>query len=174
MSAANLGGSGESSAPAFEPEGGFLIPEAMKALFRYESLVDEITRINKTTGPYYMQEFLKAINVASSFYTKTLWQHQEALVTSKATRARVMIDLAPAELLARGLRANEENLKAFAESNEEYLKAKEQENYLQALSELLRQKVYKFERAHDDARKIFEAFREPYGQAAALPSGRDT
>lgn len=167
-------GLGDSLAPHFEPEGGFLIPEGMRSLFRYESLVDEITRINKTTGPYYMQEFLKAINVASSFYTKTLWQYEEAIVNSKATRARLMIDLAPAALLSKSLRTNEENLKAYAESHEEYLKAKEQENYLQALTELLKQKVYKFERAHDDARKIFEALREPFGQSAALASGRDT
>lgn len=174
MSDHDVRGLGESLAPSFEPEGGFLIPEAMRSLFRYEGLVDEITRINKTTGPYYMQEFLKAINTASSFYTKTLWQYEEAIVLSKATRARVMIDLAPAALLAKGLRTNEENLKAYAESHEDYLKAKEQENYLQALTELLKQKVYKFERAHDDARKIFEAIREPFGQGGALPSGRDT
>jgi hypothetical protein len=85
-----------------------------------------------------------------------------------------MIDMAPSAILAKGLRTNEENLKAYADSHEEYLKAKETENYLQALSEFLRQKVYKFERAHDDARKIFEAMKEPYGSAGALPSGRDT
>lgn len=161
-------------APALEPEGGFLVPETMRQLLRYEALVDEITRINKLSGPYYMQEFLKAINMASSFYTKSLWQYEEAIVHSKATRARLMIDYAPAALLSKSLRTNEENLKAYAESHEDYLKAKEQENYLQALTELLKQKVYKFERAHDDARKIFEALREPYGQGGVLPSGKDT
>lgn len=174
MSADQARGPGEGLAPSFEPEGGFLIPETMRSLFRYESLVDEITRINKTTGPYYMQEFLKAINAASSFYTKTLWQYEEAIVNSRATRARIMIDLAPAALLAKSLRTNEENLKAYAECHEDYLQAKEQESYLQALTELLKHKVYKFERAHDDARKIFEALREPFGQSGVLPSGRDT
>jgi hypothetical protein len=156
------------------PEGGFTIPESMRQIFQYENLIGEITRINKTNGPYYMQEFLKAINVASRFYTQSLWQYEDAIVQAKATRARLMIDMAPSAILAKGLRTNEENLKAYADSHEEYLKAKETENYLQALSEFLRQKVYKFERAHDDARKIFEAMKEPYGSAGALPSGRDT
>lgn len=164
----------ESLASTLEPEGGFLIPQAMRMVFKYEAMIDEVSRINKMNGPYYMQEFLKAINVSSSFYTKTLWQYEEAIVNSKATRARIMLDLAPAAILAKGLRTNEENLKAYAESHEEYLAAKENENYLQALTELLRQKVYKFERAHDDARKIFEALKEPYGQSSAMPSGRDT
>jgi hypothetical protein len=164
----------DSSLAPSELEGGFLIPESMKHIFKYEMLIEEITRINKTNGPYYMQEFLKAINVASSYYTKTLWQYEEAIVNSKATRARIMIDIAPSAILSKGLRTNEENLKAYADCHDDYLKAKEHENYLQALSELLRQKVYKFERAHDDARKIFEAFKEPFGQSGVLPSGRDT
>jgi hypothetical protein len=150
---------------------GFPMPLDMTEILKYEDLVNEITRINGITGPFYMQEFLKSINVASSLYTKILWQYEQSVVSSKAVKGRLRLDSAPGELKRREIKVTEDAITAYVESHPEYLKEMELVSYYKALMNFLYQKVEKFERAHDDARKIYDGTRERFGSVTSLPSG---
>jgi hypothetical protein len=155
-----------------EIDGGFPVPLDMTQIFRYEEKIDELTRVNNMTGAFYMQEFLGALDVANSYYSKALFDYESAQAKSKAVHGRLMLDVAPTQLKLKEIRVNEENAKAFCNSHHEYMEAKENEAYLKALVTFLKGKYDKFERAHDDARKIFEKDRPPTGQSSSVPSGR--
>jgi serine kinase of HPr protein (carbohydrate metabolism regulator) len=163
----------EGTLPACEPKGGFLAPLDMTEIYDYEVKIDEVTRVNNVTGGFYMQEFLKAIGVSSSYHAMAIYQYESAQAKTKAVMGRIMIDEARPALEAKGLRVNEELLKAYTNSHPEVLEAKEIEAYNKALAEFLKKKVEKFERAHDDARGLYKGSTDPKGQVSALPSGRD-
>jgi serine kinase of HPr protein (carbohydrate metabolism regulator) len=162
-----------STALTCEPKTGFIAPLDMTAIYDFESKIDEVTRVNNITGGFYMQEFLKAINVASSYHARAIYQYESSQAATKATTGRIMIDQAPAALLARGLRVNADLLVAYTNSNPEVVQAREVEAYNKALVEFLKRKVEKFERAHDDARSLYKGSRDPVGQSPAIQSGKD-
>ena len=151
----------------------FALPESMHSIYKFNSLIDEVTRINNITGPYYMQELLKAIEESSKFYAGAIMSYEKSVVRSKATKAVLTLDEAPAQLAAKGLKVTADNVAAFSESSALYISAKDTEAYYSALSVYLKQQIEKFQRAHDDARRIFESYRQPYGTTTALPSGED-
>lgn len=152
----------------------FNFPDSLKELAKYELLADELTKVNNLTGPYYMQELLKAIELSSKLYTGALYKYELAIVQSKAIRAYLMLDEASSALTAKSLRINEENMKAFAESDARFLASKEEEAYYCAMSTHLNQKHEKFKRAHDDAKEVFRTNRNPHGSATSMPSTGDT
>ena len=159
----------------YEPTHGFPVPLDMTDIFRYEALIDEVTRINNITAPFYMQEFLKAINVASSYYSKSVYEYEQAKTSSKAIAGRLALDFAPSALIAKGLKVTQDNVAAYVESNQEYLNAKDKEAYYKALTEFLHQKFQKFERSHDDARAIFNSYKNQQSNAiSGMSSGKDT
>lgn len=151
----------------------FSFPDSLKDLIKFEQLAEEMTKVNFLTGPYYMQELLKGMEIASKLYAGALYRYEMSIAKSKAVRAVMMLDEASSVLVAKSLRVNEENMKAFAESSSAYLEAKEEESYYSAISMHLKQKVEKFQRAHDDARKIFESNRNLYGSSAAASSNAE-
>lgn len=148
----------------------FNLPESMQGLRKYNEMINEITRINNLTGPFYMQEFLNALDVAAKYHSLAIEDYEKAIVRSKAVRSVLALDEAPAVLVTRGIKITADNTEAFVEGHDLYIEAKDREAYLLALSTYLKQQVEKFQRAHDDARKIFESFRQPYGQSSAASS----
>lgn len=172
----NLSGTIIGSSPIpYEPTHGFPVPLDMTDIFKFEALIDEVTRINNITAPFYMQEFLKAINVASSYYAKSVYDYEQSKSSSKAIAGRLALDFAPAALIAKGIKVTQDNVSAYVDSNQEYLNAKDKEAYFKALSEFLHQKFQKFERSHDDARAIFNSYKNSQSNSiSGVASGKDT
>ncbi len=157
----------------YEAPSGFLVPLDMKNVLVYEKMAQEVVSINNLNAPFYMQEFMKASDIASSYWTKAMFDYETSKTNSKAVRGRIMLDIAPLALQQKGLKPTVDNVEAYTESHPEYVQAKELEAYNKALETYMENKFEKFTRLHDDARAVYNGTRDYKGQSSAAPSGSD-
>lgn len=166
---------GEMPVSSYEPPaGGMPLPLEMQGLLKYEALVESLTTINNMNAPFYMREFLKAKELANTFYCRVMMDFEMAKDRSAKAKALAYLDTAPEWLEKKGRKVTDEGCKQYALIDTQYLKSREEEACLKALTEFLRNKMEKFQSAHDDAKKIYDQTRDPRGSTVALPSGRDS
>jgi len=156
-----------------EPKAGMPVPMDMAEIYRYESLVEELTSVNLLNGSFYMREFLKAKELASSFYCKLLFDYEQARNRTKTEYALAYLERSEDYIKSRNLKSTDETKKQYVSIDKQYQSAKDQEDMLKALTTLMENKVYKFQSAHDDAKKIFDSLREPRGSVSGAQSHRD-
>jgi len=156
-----------------EPEGGMPLPLEMRGLLKYEGLIENLVTINNMNAPFYMREFLKAKELANSFYCRVMMDFELAKDRAAKAKAIAYLDTAPDWLEKRNRKVTDEGCKQYALIDTQYLKAREEEACLKALTEFLRNKMEKFQSAHDDAKKIYDQTRDPRGSLTGLASGKD-
>ena len=167
-------GAGSNSAPPFSPsQSGLHVPLNMTDIYRYESMFEEITRINSMNGPFYMQEFLKGKELASSFLCKLIFEYEQAKNNTKEAYAIAYLEKSEEYLKVRNIKPTDEAKKQYVQIDESYKGAKDKEDALKALMTLMSNKMDALQAAHDDAKKVFDQSRDPRGSAMALPQGRD-
>jgi hypothetical protein len=149
----------------------YITPVDLTDTIQYERMVGEISTVSAITAPFYMQEFLKAKEMAGRLYARALYAFEQAHDRSYALKAIAMLDKAPEALKAKGIRANDEFCKQYAMTDPDYLEAREAEAYWTAMVKHLENKVFKFQSAHDDVRQIHQKSRDSTGSVSALPSG---
>ena len=157
-----------------EPEGGMPLPLEMRELLKYQGLVENLVTINNMNAPFYMREFLKAKELANSFYCRVMMDFEMTKDRAAKAKAVAYLDTAPEWLEKRGRKVTDEGCKQYALIDSQYLKAREEEACLKALTEFLRNKMEKFQSAHDDAKKIYDQTRDPRGSLTGLASGKDS
>jgi len=157
-----------------EPDGGMPLPLEMRELLKYEGFIENIVSINNLNAPFYMREFLKAKELANSFYCRVMMDYEMSKDRSAKAKAIAYLDTAPEWLDKRNRKATDEGCKQYALIDPNYLKSREEEACLKALTEFLKNKMEKFQSAHDDAKKIYDQTRDPRGSVSGLPSGRDS
>lgn len=151
-----------------------VLPLNMRAeVNRYERLIEEIPRINSLTGPYYMAELLKAKELCSALYCQAIYEYERAKHEVRTQAAIAYIERSEDYLKNRSIKVTEEAKKHYINIDAAYAQAKTLEDYYRALTTFLGNKVDKFQSAHDDAKKIFDASRDPRGSLPGLPSGKD-
>lgn len=165
---------GDFPASFSEPEGGMPLPLEMRELLKYEGLIENIVSINNLNAPFYMREFLKAKELANSFYCRVLMDYEMSKDRSAKAKAVAYLDTAPEWLEKRNRKVTDEGCKQYALIDPIYLKSREEESCLKALTEFLKNKMEKFQSAHDDSKKIYDQTRDPRGTASSLPSGKDS
>lgn len=165
---------GDSVAPFYEPPaGGMPLPIEMNILLKYEGLVENLVGINNMNAAFYMREFLKAQEVANSFYCRIMMDHEGARDRSRKAAAVAYLDTAQEWLKARDRKTTDEACKQYVNIDPLYLSAREEESCLKALAEFLKNKMDKFQSAHDDAKKIYDQTRDPRGSLTGAASGRN-
>ncbi len=157
-----------------EPKAGYPVPIDMTDIYRFEVMIQDIVNINAMNGPFYMREFLKAKELASSYYCRLLFDYEQAKNRTKTEFALAYLERSEDYIKTRGLKATDETKKQYVAIDASYNKAKDTEDRLKALVTLLGNKLDKFQSAHDDAKKIFDVSRDPSGSRPAIPSGRDS
>ena len=156
-----------------EPKAGLPVPMDMSDIYKWESMVDQLTNINSINGPYYMREFLKAKEVCSSYYCKLIFDLEQARNRTKTEYALSYLERSQEYIKFKGLKDTDETKKQYVQIDRAYQAAKDHEDMLKALATLLGNKVDKFQTAHDDAKKIFDSSRDPRGSLPAVPTSRD-
>lgn len=171
----NLNGTTDSAVvPYREPDAGIAIPLDMTDIYSYEQMIRTLPTINALNGPYYMQQFLLALDTASSYYSKSMFDLEQAKNRTKEENALAYLERSEDYIKLKGLKSTDETKKQYVQIDSQYKAAKDREDYAKALTIYLGNKVDRFQSAHDDAKKIFDAARDPRGSKGALPSGRDT
>jgi len=169
----NFSGTGENPVPYTEPQAGLGIPANMRDIYQWESMIEEIPRVNSMNGPFYMREFLKAKEVTSSYYCKLMYQYEQAKNKTKIEFALSYLERSQGYIKANGLKDTDETKKQYVQIDAAYNAAKDNEDMLKALVTLMGNKVDKFQSAHDDVKKIFDSARDPRGSLPSIPSGKD-
>lgn len=157
-----------------QPSGGMPLPLEMHSLLKYEAMVDNIASINNMNAPFYMREFLKAKELSNTFYCRVMMDFEMAKDRSAKAKAIAYLDTATEWLEKRGRKVTDEGCKQYALIDAQYLKAREEEACLKALTEFLKNKMEKFQSAHDDAKKIYDQTRDPRGSITGMASGKDS
>ena len=173
MGDSSLQGAGRNSAPFSPPQWGLNVPLNMTEIYRYEAMFEEIVRINSMNGPFYMQEFLKGKELASSFLCKLIFEYEQAKNRTKEAFAIAYLDKSEEYLKARSIKPTDEAKKQYVQIDEAYKKAKDSEDALKAFMTLMSNKMDALQSAHDDAKKVFDQGRDPRGSTLAMPQGRD-
>ena len=156
-----------------EHQSGLPVPIDMTDIFKYEAMIEDITKINSINGPLYMQEFLKAKELASSFFCKLLLDYERAKNRRKEAEAVAYLEKSEEYLKTKGLKSTDGAKQHYVQIDPEFQKAKNEEDCLKALVTLFESKVFKFQAAHDDAKKIYDQSKDPRGSLPSIPSGRD-
>lgn len=170
MSEEKVGGPVSAMDPLYEAGGLNKFPMDMTEILKYENFINEITSINPINGPYYMKNFLKAVELAAQYYARASYEGQQARDMAKMKYAIARLDYAPSILKARGLRVSSDNMDSVADQDKSYLQARNREAYFKSMATFLGHKVDKFQKAHDDAKKIFDQSKDPRGSLPAAPS----
>jgi hypothetical protein len=157
-----------------EPPKGFQLPLDMTEVWKYDALINEITTINNLSGPLFMQEFLRAKDIVSSYHAKVMFEYEQARDASNKAKSIAYLERAPQWLEQRSRKVTEEACKRYSEMDQDYLAAREIESYLKSLLAFLTHKLDKFQCAHDDAKKIFDKTSDPMGSRGSLPSGQNS
>lgn len=153
-----------------EHKAGMPVPMDMSEIYKYEALVEDLAGVNLMNGPFYMREFLKAKELASSFYCRLLFDYEQARNRTRTEQALAYLERSEDYIKARGLKSTDETKKQYVAIDKGYQAAKDKEDMLKALVTLMENKVYKFQAAHDDAKKIFDSLREPRGSISSAQS----
>lgn len=165
---------GETVAPFYEPPmGGMPLPIEMAPLLKFDALIENIVSINNMNAAFYMREFLKAQEMANSFYCRVMMDHEGARDRSKKMGAIAYLDKSLDYLKAHDRKATDEACKQYVFIDADYTAARDEEACLKALTEFLKNKIDKFQSAHDDAKKIYDQTRDPRGSMTGAPSGRN-
>jgi hypothetical protein len=168
-----LQGAVENAAPSFVPPMfGMRVPIDMSDIYRVEAMFDEITRINSMNGPYYMQEFLKGKELASSYLCKLIFEYEQAKNQTKESYAIAYLEKAEEYLKLRNIKSTDEAKKQYVQIDEAYKKAKDKEDALKALMTLMSNKMDAIQSAHDDAKKVYDQSRDSRGAGITGPQGR--
>lgn len=160
--------------PVIPHASGLAVPLDMTDIYRYEALIGHLPSINSMNGAYYMQQFLAAKELTSSLYCKVMFDYERAKKKAKEEYAVAYLERSNDYMTKNNLKSTDETKKQYCEIDRGYQVAKDQENFLKALLTLLEGKVYTFQSAHDDAKKIYDSTRDPRGSLPAMPSGRDS
>lgn len=145
-------------------------PVDLQEILKYEELINQISGISPMNGPYYMMMFLKGLEMAGQVFARAAYEYEQAKDMAKRRYSIVRLDYAPTILKERGLRVNEAGMDSVADQDQEYLQAKNKEAYYKAMMSFYKMKVDKFQRAHDDAKKIYDQSKDPRGSMSAMPS----
>jgi hypothetical protein len=156
-----------------EPEAGLPVPLDMTKIYEYESMIHAIATINNMNGAFYMREFLYAKEMASSYYCKLMFEHEQARNKAKEAAAIAYLERSEVYLKERGVKSTDESKKQYIQIDVTYKKAKDKQDMYEALMILMRNKVDKFQAAHDDVKKIYDGTRETGRSSTSVPSGRD-
>lgn len=149
------------------------LPIDMTDILKFQELVDDISKVNSTSGPYFMQELLKAKDMAGIYYSRVVLEYEKAKDESKKKASIAYLEKAQEYLTKQGRKVTEEACKRFVEVDEDYIKARSSEHYYKALAEFMKQKLDYFSSAHDDAKKIFGESKDGYGGMTGAASKKD-
>lgn len=153
-------------------EAGLISPADLSSLDEFEPLVLQVNTVNTVNAGMYLRDFLRAIEAASRLHAKSLFDYEKAKDRTASMRSIAILDKAPEGLRDRELRVTEENVKQFAVQDENYINAREAESYWKAMSTYIENRLRKYEKAHDDVKKLIADSRYS-GNGGALPSGTD-
>lgn len=156
-----------------EPAAGLPVPMEMTDIYKWESMIEEMTGVNSMNGPFYMREFLKAKDVCSSYYCRLMYDFEQAKNRTKMEIALSYLERSREYIRKNELKDTDETKKQYVQIDTQYNKAKDVEDMLKALVTLMGNKVDKFQSAHDDVKKIFDSTRDPRGSLPSMPSGVD-
>jgi hypothetical protein len=170
---ASDGDSFASSLQTQQNRAGFLVPMDMTEILEFDQMLGQISTINHMNGAFYMEQFLRAKELASSYFCKAVFEYEQVRDEVKKRAAIAYLEKAPSALEKTGRKPTDEACKRFVEMDEEYLQSRQKEAYYKSLTEFLRQKMEAFQAAHDDAKAIYRGSTEPFGGRSALPSGKD-
>lgn len=162
------------SSPTYkEPAAGLPVPLDMTEIYEYESMITAIANINNMNGAFYMREFLNAKELASSFYCRLLYDFEQSKNKTKEACAIAYLERSEQYLKEKGIKSTDEAKKQYVQIDADYKKAKDRQDMYEALMVLMKNKVDKFQSAHDDVKKIFDSTRESRNSISSLPSGKD-
>lgn len=135
------------------------------------NLSDELVKVNYLNAPDYMSKFIKAVDIAATLYSQSVYEHDVARRERKRAWSVAKLDKASNIIKMKGLKVTEAATSAYADMDPEYLQACEMEAYWRAKEEYFKNKLFSFKDAHKDVLAIFEKDKEPIGSKSALPSG---
>jgi len=164
----SLGGDNAFIIPQSVPAPAF--PAEVQQLMQYSSLIEELTTINTISGPMYMYLFLQACEETAAIRAAVAIKYEKCRDLAKKAHAAAQLDKAPALLEKIGRKVSEAACEKVADSDADYLRAREAESYYKALLTYLDSKLSSFEKAHDDAKKIFDKAPSGAGQSSGAPS----
>lgn len=142
------------------------LPIDMTDILSFQELVEDISNVTKIKGPYFMQQMLKAKDLAANYLSRVTYEYEKAKDQSRRKSSLAYLEKASDYLLKRGRKITEEACKRYAEIDEEYLKARDNEIYYKVLTEYMKMKLDYFSNAHDDAKKIYGESEDGYGSIA--------
>lgn len=163
------------SQPQSGPEAlpNFVLPMDLGPILQAEKKVHEISSISNMTGPVYMQEFLAAKELACRYYADASYLYEKAADQARKEKALAYLERAPGALKLLDRKPTDEGCKMYVETDDKYRMARDKEIYFQTLAEYIKHKIYLFQSAHDDAKKIYDQMGEAFGGRTGLPSTRD-
>lgn len=159
----------KTSASSFE-----LLPPVsgeQKELTPYLTLSDELTKVNYLNALNYMSKFMKAKDIASTLYSKSVYEHDVAKRERKKTWSIAKLDKAPMVIKQKGLKMTEAATSACADMDHDYLQACEMESYWKAKEEYFKNKLFSFQGGFEASLAVYQKEKEPTGSTSALPSG---
>jgi hypothetical protein len=148
-------------------------PIEMGQIYRYEVMVDDLALINSMNGPLYMKEFLKAKELASSYYSKLILDYEQAKNETKRQYALSYLERSQVYIADKKLKDTDETKKQYVCIDPQYTVAKDKEDMFKALVTLVGNKVDKFQNAYEASKKIYESTRDAVGSRTSLPSRTD-
>jgi hypothetical protein len=157
-----------------EPRAGLPVPMDMTEILHYQSMIAELTNVNNINGPLYMREFLKAKELATSFYCRLLFDYEQSKKTRKEAEAIAYLEKSVDYLKARNIKETDAAKNAYVQIDDAAKGAKDVEDMLKALLTMFEHKIASFQAAHDDAKKIYDSTKDPRGGLPSIPSGRDS
>lgn len=150
------------------------MPIDMTEVYQYEALLGEIVRVNTMNGPLYLQETLRGKDAISNFVSKLTFDYEQARNRTKQACAIAYLEKSEDYIKAKGLKSTDETKKQYVQIDPEYMKAKNEEDMLNALLILMENKMGTMQSAHDDVRAMYKSQADGRGSSLALPQGRDT
>lgn len=165
----NLGGDAFASPPSIKSMQ--ILPLDMTDIIQFEQKVPELVSIGYHNGPMYMRDFLGGVEAAARYHSQAIFEYETAKKKAKQKYSIAKLDKADAYLRAKGIKPTDGARESYADMDDDYLAAAQLEAKWKAIAEYLKNKVEIFQRAHDDAKKIFDKTNEPKGSISALPSG---
>jgi len=165
---ASIGAEDKTSAPS-----SLLPPVAgeQKELAQYLTLSDELTKVNYLNALDYMSKFMKAKDIASALYSKSVYEHDVAKRERKKYWSIAKLDKASSVLKQKNLKITEAATSACADMDLDYLQACEMESYWKAKEEYFKNKLFSFQSGFEASLSVYKKEKEPTGSISALPSG---